>query len=117
MASVNKVILVGNLGKDPAIRGEGDKKTANFSIATSYGVGDSAKTDWHNIVLWGKLAGVAESFLKKGNPVYIEGRLQYRTYEKDGETKYITEVVGQSLQLLGKKEAKSEDEGDSDLPF
>ena len=117
MASFNSAHLVGNVGKDPVIRGEGERKVASFSLATSFGKGDKEKTEWHNIVLWGKLADVAESFIKKGSSVLIDGRIQYRTYDKDGETKYITEIVGNQLQLLSKKAGPTESEPDADLPF
>ena len=110
MASVNKVILVGNVGKDPVVRGEGEKKVANFSLATSFKAGGEEKTEWHNIVVFGKLVGVVESYVKKGASVYIDGSLRYSTYEKDGETKYKTEIAANSLQMLGKKpDAAGED--------
>ena len=106
MASVNKVIILGNLGKDPQMnRFDGGKVKASFSVATSekYGTGEDKKTvtQWHNIVLWGKLAEIAEKYLGKGNPVYIEGKVTYRDYEdKDGNKKFITEIVGDHLQLI-----------------
>ena len=109
MAGVNKVILVGNLGKDPEIRVlESGTKVATFSLATTESYKDRNsgervdKTEWHNIVLWRALADIAERFLNKGSQIYIEGKLQTRSYEdKDGNTRYTTEVVGQNMTMLG----------------
>ena len=108
MAGVNKVILLGNLGKDPEVRHlENGRAVANFSIATSETYKNKqgekvTNTEWHNVVLWTPLAEIAEKYLNKGNQVYIEGKLTSRSYEdKDGVTKYITEVVGRDLTLLG----------------
>lgn len=109
MAGVNKVILLGNLGKDPEVRHlENGRAVANFSIATSESYKNKegervTKTEWHNVVLWTPLAEIAEKYLNKGNQVYIEGKLTTRSYDdKDGNTKYITEVVGREMTLLGK---------------
>ncbi|MBU2915976.1 MULTISPECIES: single-stranded DNA-binding protein [Reichenbachiella] len=108
MAGVNKVILVGNLGKDPEVRHlDNGRAVANFSMATSetYKNREGERvttTEWHNMVLWSPLAEIAEKYLKKGSQVYIEGKLTSRSYEdKDGVTKYITEVVGRELTMLG----------------
>lgn len=108
MAGVNKVILVGNLGKDPEVRHlENGRAVANFSIATSETYKNKqgekvTNTEWHNVVLWTPLAEIAEKYLNKGNQVYIEGKLTSRSYEdKEGVTKYITEVVGREMTLLG----------------
>ena len=115
MSSLNKVMLIGRLGKDPEVRyTSSGQAVANFSMATdeSYKNNDGEKvqkTEWHRLVLWGKLAEIAQQYLKKGSLVYIEGKLQTREWEKDGEKKYQTEVVGFSLQMLGgKPEEKSE---------
>ena len=109
MSGVNKVILVGNLGKDPEVRHlDNGRAVANFSLATSevYKNREGEKvtnTEWHNVVLWTPLAEVAERFLKKGGQVYIEGKLTSRSYDdKDGVKRYITEVVGREMTLLGK---------------
>ncbi len=109
MAGVNKVILVGNLGRDPEVRHlESGRAVANFSIATSETYknkeGDKVThTEWHNVVLWTPLAEIGERFLKKGSQVYIEGKLTTRSYDdKDGNKKYITEVVGREMTLLGR---------------
>ncbi len=108
MAGVNKVILVGNLGKDPEIRHlENGRAVTNFTLATSetYKNKEGNKvtnTEWHNVVLWTPLAEIAEKYLKKGSQVYVEGKLTTRSYDdKDGNKRYITEVVGREMTLLG----------------
>ena len=116
MAGVNKVILVGNLGRDPEIRTlESGVKVARFSVATTESYNDRNtgqrvdQTEWHNIVLWRGLAEIAEKYLRKGSQVYIEGKLQTRSYQdKDGITKYSTEVVGQNMNMLGGRSTTNE---------
>ena len=110
MAGVNRVILIGNLGKDPEIRSlEGGVKVANFSLATTetYKGKNGEKvdqTEWHNIVLWRGLAEVAESFLKKGNTIYVEGKIRTRDWtDKDGNKRYTTEIIGDNMVMLGGK--------------
>lgn len=111
---INKAILVGRLGSDPEVRHlESGKTVANFSIATSEKFKGEEKTEWHNIVLWSGIAEVAEKYLKKGDLVYIEGKITSRSWEKDGVTKYTTEIIGDSLQMLGGKKDNSTDE----LPY
>lgn len=107
MAGINKVILVGNLGKDPEVRTiQSGAQVARFSLATSesYTNKEGQKienTEWHNIILWRGLANLAEKYLKKGNKVYIEGKLRNRQYEdKDGNKKYTTEVEATDILLL-----------------
>jgi len=111
MASVNKVILIGNLGRDPETRyTTGGDAVTNLRIATTETWKDKAgekqeKTEWHSVVLFGRQAEVAGEYLKKGRSVYIEGRLQTRKYtDKEGVEKYATEVVGDRMQLLGGRE-------------
>jgi len=111
MASVNKVILVGNVGKDPEVKYlEKDVAVAKFPLATSESYTNKngekiTNTDWHNIVLWRGLAKIAESYVKKGSSVYIEGRIKTRSYQDENNvTKYITDIVADNMQLLGKKE-------------
>ena len=107
--SVNKVILVGNLGKDPEIRHlENGATVANFSIATSENYKDRktgekvSQTEWHNIVAWRGLAEIAEKYLKKGQKVYIEGKLKTRSWQdQDGNNRYSTEVITDNLTMLG----------------
>ncbi len=111
MGGVNKVILVGNLGKDPEIKYlEGNIARANFSIATSEYHKDKngnkiEQTEWHNIVVWRSMAESAEKLLKKGTQIYLEGKLQTRQWiDKDGNKRNITEIVGESFLILQKKE-------------
>jgi single-strand DNA-binding protein len=106
--SVNKVILIGNLGRDPEVRFTGGgRAVANFRIATSEVFSDAQgqrqeRTDWHNIVVWGKQAETCGQYLAKGRQVYIEGSLRTRSYDdKDGNKRYVTEVVAQRVQFLG----------------
>lgn len=108
MSGVNKVILLGNLGKDPEIRHlENGRSVANFTLATSevYKNKEGNKvtnTEWHNVVLWTPLAEVADKYLKKGSQVYIEGKITTRSYDdKEGNKRYITEVVGREMNLIG----------------
>jgi len=106
--SVNKVILIGNLGKDPEIRRlENGATVASFSIATSETFVDKStgekreNTDWHNIVVWRGLAEVTEKYIKKGMKVYVEGKLKTRSWQdKEGNTRYTTEVLGEELTIL-----------------
>jgi len=108
MASVNKAILIGNLGRDPEIKyTQSGQAVATFSIATTRKWRDKEgqpqeQTDWHNIVVWGRMAELAKEYLAKGRSVYIEGRIQNRSYDdKDGNKRYISEVVAISMQFLG----------------
>lgn len=101
---VNKVILVGRLGKDPELRTtSGGKQTCRFSLATDSGFGDNKRTDWHSIVAWEKTAEACGRYLRKGSLVYVEGRLRYDKYEKDGQTRYTTDVIVNSIQFLSTK--------------
>jgi single-strand DNA-binding protein len=109
MSGVNKVILVGNLGKDPEVRSiEGGAKVATFSLATNevFRGKDGNKveqTEWHNIVVWRGLAELAEKYLRKGSQIYLEGRIKSRSWDdKEGNKKYITEIIGDNMTFLGK---------------
>ena len=110
MAGVNKVILVGNLGKDPEIMTfDNGVKKASFPLATteSYKNREGQRvetTEWHNVVLWRGLAEIAERFLRKGNQVFIEGKIKTRSYEQDGIKKYVTEIFGDNMTMLGRRE-------------
>ena len=136
MPNLNKVMLIGHLGKVPESKVlSSGQQVATFSIATSEKWKDKAgeyqeRTEWHNIVLWGKLAEIAEKYLNKGSAVYIEGKLQTRSWEdKDGNKKYKTEIVGSSLQILSSRNREESgsipepqnqaqaDNVDDDLPF
>lgn len=110
MSGVNKVILIGNLGKDPELRNfEGGNVVANFSLATTEVYRDKSgnkveQTEWHNIAMWGKLAENAGKLLRKGAKVYIEGRIKNRSWEdRDGNKKHITEIVAENFTLLSPK--------------
>lgn len=108
--SVNKVILIGNLGKDPEVRHlENGAVVANFSLATSESYTDRVtgerreNTDWHNIVVWRGLAEVVEKYVKKGHKIYVEGKLKTRSWQdKDGNTRYTTEVLADELTMLSR---------------
>jgi single-strand DNA-binding protein len=113
--SVNKVILVGNVGKDPEVRYlEKNVAVARFPLATTErgytmqnGTQVPDRTEWHNIVAWRGLAEIVEKYVKKGSQLYIEGKIQTRSWEKDGIKRYTTEIYAENIQLLGKR---------SDLP-
>ena len=110
MAGINKVILIGRLGRDPEIRYTPDGRAiANFSIATSEEWRDKdsgekkERTEWHRIVVFGKMGEICGQYLSKGRQVYLEGRLQTRSWEKDGVTRYTTEIVANDVQFLGSR--------------
>ena len=112
---INKAILVGNLGKDPEVRyTPSGTAVANFSVATTERWKDKTpgemkeQTEWHRIVAWGRLGEICGEYLSKGRQVYIEGRLQTRSWEKDGVTRYTTEIVANNMQMLG---ARNESQG------
>jgi single-strand DNA-binding protein len=146
MSGVNKVILVGRLGKDPEVRNlENGTSVANFTLATSESYKDKTTgekkelTEWHNIVLWRALAEVAAKYLHKGDMIYVEGRLRTRSWEKEGVTRYTTEIVGDNMTMLSTRrdggsgseqrpsappsagtsqsESRSSGDGADDLPF
>tara|TARA_B100001540_G_C15776221_1_gene628790 strand:+ start:246 stop:647 length:402 start_codon:yes stop_codon:yes gene_type:complete len=133
MAGVNKVILVGNLGKDPEVKYlDNGVAVANFSLATTENYKNRegervSQTEWHNIVLWRGLAEVAEKYLKKGANIYIEGKIKTRKWEdKEGVTRYSTEILGDNMTMLGGRpslEDKTETSDElqentkDDLPF
>lgn len=111
--SVNKIILLGHCGKDAEVRMVGENKVATFSLATTEKYKDSKtdewkeNTEWHNIVCWRNTAELADKYIKKGTQLYIEGKLRTRSWEKDGEKRYVTEIVADNIQLLGKKDSQS----------
>ncbi len=136
---VNKVILIGRLGKDPEVRQiDSGVKVANFSIATDESFKDKsgerkAHTEWHNLVLWRRQAEIAEDYLRKGSLIYVEGRLRSRSWEdKEGNKRYITEVLVDNFKMLDRKDSQQEqvqvakpsepesnisDQPEDDLPF
>jgi single-strand DNA-binding protein len=113
MRGLNKVILIGNLGKDPEYKE--DLKRASFTLATTESYNDKDgnrvdQTEWHNIVAWGNLAEIANRYLRKGTSVYIEGKIRNRSYESEGQKKYITEIrVDNFIMLGGKRETEGAD--------
>ena len=127
MSGVNKVILIGNLGKDPEVRYlDNGVAVANISLATSESYKNKegeriTQTEWHDVVLWRGLAEVAEKFLKKGSSVYIEGKLRTNKWvDKDENNRYKTEVLADKLTMLGKSNSQdnsAEKSSEDDLPF
>jgi single-strand DNA-binding protein len=115
MRGVNKVILIGNLGRDPELRYlPSGESVVKFTLATGSRWKDKngqlqERTDWHNIVAFGRQAEICNQYLKKGSQVYVEGRIQNRSWEdKDGNKKYITEIIARSINLLGRREPEAE---------
>ena len=106
---LNKVMLIGHLGKDPELKyTPGGAAVATFSLATTEGYKDKEgnwqeRPEWHRLVVWNKQAEIAAEYLKKGQQVFVEGRLQTRTWDKDGQKHYTTEIVVQNFQMLGRK--------------
>jgi single-strand DNA-binding protein len=140
MASINKVMLLGNLGRDPELRSTPKgNQVLNFPMATSRRWKDREtdevhdQTDWHRIVVWGRQAEVLSEYLRKGSQVHVEGRLQTRSWsDKDGATRYTTEIVASRIQMLGRPEDRrapepvdepevpvdaAEPDGNDDIPF
>ena len=110
MSGVNKVILVGRVGKEPEVRNlENGASMANFTLATSETYKDKTTgekkeiTEWHNIVLWRGLAEITQKYVHKGDMLYIEGKIRTRPWEKDGITRYTTEIIGDNMQMLTPK--------------
>ena len=124
MSGVNKVILIGRVGKDPEVRAiNNGKSVANLTMATSERYKNNQgeqveQTEWHNIIMWNRLAEIAEKYIKKGDMIYVEGKLVTRSWEKDGVTRYTTEIVCGAMNMLSPKSttAKDNDE-DDDLSF
>jgi single-strand DNA-binding protein len=114
MAGINRVILIGNLGKDPdVITFDNGVKKASFPLATTESYKNKEgnrvdQTEWHNVVLWRGLAEVAEKYLHKGNQIYVEGKIRTRSYEQDGIKKYITEIFADNMTMLGGRKDSSE---------
>jgi len=124
---MNKAILIGNVGKEPEIRKtQSGISVANFSLATSKKVKGEDKTEWHRIVAWDKLAEITEKYVRKGDKLMIEGEIETRDYEKDGQKVYTTEIRAWNMEMLGGKSEKEPqnptkninlDEIPDDLPF
>jgi len=134
--SYNKIVLIGNIGKDPETKDGANFKVSRFSLATSEtrakkGTGEKeTKTQWHTITTWGNLAGIVEKWARKGQTVLVDGRLEYSSYtDNDGNKKYSTEIIAENFRILSKKDAAQgttpgaatttgkKDEKGEDLPF
>ena len=120
MASVNKVILIGNLGKDPEVRyAPSGSAICNVTIATSRQWKDKTsgerqeETEWHRTTFFDRMAEIAGEYLKKGSLVFVEGRIQTRSWDKDGETRYTTEIVGESMKMLPSGGSKPKEDASS----
>ena len=118
MAGVNKVILVGNLGKDPEVKSFANGMVAKFTIATSESYKDKAgnkvdQTEWHNVEVWGELAKIAEQYLRKGKKVYVEGSLRTDSWEDNGVKKYATKIKATSFQMLDSGPGAGNAQGES----
>ena len=117
--SINKAILVGNVGKDPEVRYlDSGVAVASITLATTergYTLANGTqipdRTEWHNIVAWRGLAEIAEKYIKKGSQIYVEGKITTRKWEKDGITRYTTEIVAENIELLGRRPESSHSEG------
>jgi single-strand DNA-binding protein len=122
MSSINKVILIGRLGKDPEVRAyENGVKRASFPLATSESRKDKEgnkieTTEWHNIVCWRNLAEIAEQYLTKGKQIYVEGKIRTRTWEESGQKKYFTEIEAGTFNMLGSREEKQTETQVQNLP-
>lgn len=122
--SINKVILVGNVGADPEVRHlDNNVAVANLRLATSESYTSKTgeritTTEWHNVVLWRGLADMAEKYIRKGKQIYVEGRIRTRSYDdKDGQKKYITEIYADVVRLLGSRDTQPSDgPGESQYP-
>jgi len=124
MPGINKVILVGRLGRDPEVRYTADGRTiTSFSIATSEEWKDKKtgeqkeRTEWHRIVAFNRLGENCGEYLSKGRMVYVEGKIQTRSWEQDGVTKYTTEIIASIVQFLGGKDSVDSEPEKDDLPF
>lgn len=125
MASLNKVFLIGNVGRDPEVRylDQGPSqngqstKVATFTLATSDRYRDRSgelreNTEWHNLVLWRQLADLAEKYIRKGSQIYVEGRIRTRSYnDQQGQKKFMTEIVADNVQLLGRRDGEGAPQG------
>lgn len=116
--SINKVILVGNVGKDPEVKHlDSNVSVANFTLATSENYTNKSgekvtTTEWHTIICWRGLASIAENYIRKGSQIYVEGKIRTRSYDaQDGSKRYVTEIYADAIQLLGKKNEPTTTEG------
>lgn len=123
---INKAIIIGNLGNDPEVKETSNgQSVVSTSIATTTSWKDNngqrqEKTEWHRVVFFRKLADIAAQYLRKGSKVYVEGRISYRSYEQDGITKYVTDIIADQMQMLDSKGASDNQpkaKDDIDIPF
>ena len=118
---MNRVILFGNVGKDPESKQINGKTVTKFSLATNKTYTDASgqkitETQWHNIVLWGKVAETASKYVKKGSSIIIEGEISYRSYEnKEGQTIYVTDIIGHNMHFAGSKQEEKKSSAMSDI--
>jgi len=129
MASLNKVMLIGNVGKDPEIKAlDGGNKIGNITLATSMVYTDrngqkKEETEWHTVVTYGKLSDVVEKFIRKGSLLFVDGRLHTRSWDDNGKTRYKTEVIANGIQMLNKVDIREQPqqpqtvEVEDDIPF
>ena len=124
MASLNKVLLIGNVGKDPEIKVlENGNKLANITLATSMVYTDrngqkKEETEWHTVVTYGKLTDVVEKYIRKGSLLYIDGRLHTRSWDDNGKTRYKTEIIANGIQMLNRMDNRQQQiDEDDDLPL
>ena len=124
---MNKVILMGNLGSDPELKETGDYRVCKVSLATTWKKGNESQTDWHNVVFWNQTAEIINQYCKKGTKLLVEGRIKTRSYDQNGQKKYITEIVANNFEFCESKSgtyntnqkpvAKSNPFDDDDVPF
>lgn len=121
MRGINKVILIGTLGRDPELKNSNGFTVTNISLATSESYKDKQgvkqeRTEWHKVVFFGKLAEIANQYLKKGSKIYLEGKIKTDKYQKDGQDVYTTKIVADSMQMLDSKDSKSQSVTNSNQP-
>lgn len=126
MASLNKVLLIGNVGKDPEIKTlEGGNKIGNITLATSFAYTDrngqrKEETEWHTVITYGKLSDVVEKYIRKGSLLFVDGRLHTRTWEENGKTRYRTDIIANAIQMLNRVDQagpQKENLFEDDLPL
>jgi single-strand DNA-binding protein len=126
MASLNKTLLIGNVGKDPEIKVlDGGNKVGNITLATSFSFTDrngqrKEETEWHTVITYGKLSDVVEKYIRKGSLLFVDGRLHTRTWEENGKTRYRTDIIANAIQMLNRVDQagpQKENLFEDDLPL
>lgn len=107
MKGLNKVMLIGRVGADPVMKGEGERMIASITLATTEKRKDQEETEWHRVAFFGKLAEIVHDYVKKGSALYVEGKLRTRSYEQDGVKKYATEILASEMNMLDSKGGES----------